>query len=539
MQEGFVGIELRLTKSIWWATSLHDTTFVSRLVRRDLETVEAFLFLREIYVGLKAIGAVLAGGLIATSSARINAQALENWTTLGANPQRTSWIENDPEISTKPLRAPEFRLLWKNALTGRLGYQASLSQPVPVQQLITISGFKSIAIVGSSSEDVYAIDYDLNRVFWTARLADGSPSRRGAPNCPNSPIPVAWPAASSGTTGIRSSVVYAVTKDGMAHALNPQTGTDSRPPVRFVPPNTRVTSLSVVEEFLYATTSNSCNGAGNAVWALDASVGTAQGKKWELDGAVISGFAVGGDGTLYVTTGSAGNRSRLANRIVALESKSLRVKGTFTSAEAPFVGSPMVVRHRGRDVVVAATGDRKLYIFDAVTLAATDSATPLAVATSGWPDYDFRSLASWRSREGTTWVLASLGRSSPPEAQSKVSRTDAASGAVAAFQLVDNETKGLTLRSAWLSRDISSPVAPVIVKDVVFALSGNRPATSQRDPADSVLYALDANTGKELWSSGGVIAGASQGMQPAAADGQVYVTTMDGTMYAFGFPREH
>ena len=79
----------------------------------------------------------------------------------------------------------------------------------------------------------------------------------------------------------------------------------------------------------------------------------------------------------------------------------------------------------------------------------------------------------------------------------------------------------------------------MILKDVVFALSVNRSATSQRDPANCVLYALDANTGKELWSSGGVIAGASQGVQPAAADGQVYVTTMDGTLYAFGFPREH
>jgi outer membrane protein assembly factor BamB len=490
-------------------------------------------------VASKATGTVLAGALIATSFAAMNAQTAENWTTLGANPQRTSWIENDPEISAMQLRAPEFRLLWKNALTGRLGYQGSLSQPVLVQQLTTIKGFKSIAIVGSSSEDVYAIDYDLNRVFWTARLAEGSPSRRGAPNCPISPIPVAWPAPAAGTTATRSSVAYAVTKDGMAHALNPQTGTESKPPVRFVPPNARVTSLIAVETFLYATTSNSCNGAANAIWALDASVGTAQGKKWELDGAVISGFAVGIDGTVYVTTGSAGKESRLANRIVALESKSLRAKGAFTSAEAPFVGPPMVVRHRGRDVVVAATEDRKLYVFDAVSLAATDSAPPLVVATSGWPDYDFRSLASWRSREGTTWVLASLSRSSLREAQSKVSRTDAGSGAIAAFQLVDNETKGLTVRSAWLSRDISSRVAPVILKDVVFALSVIGSATSQRDSADSVLYALDANTGKELWSSGGLIAGASPGVQPVAADGQVYVTTLGGTLYAFGFPREH
>ena len=55
----------------------------------------------------------------------------------------------------------------------------------------------------------------------------------------------------------------------------------------------------------------------------------------------------------------------------------------------------------------------------------------------------------------------------------------------------------------------------------------------------AVLYALDAATGKELWSSGTTIGSFVRGVGPSAGDGQVYVVTFDGTIYAFGIPLEH
>jgi len=55
----------------------------------------------------------------------------------------------------------------------------------------------------------------------------------------------------------------------------------------------------------------------------------------------------------------------------------------------------------------------------------------------------------------------------------------------------------------------------------------------------AVLYALDAATGKELWSSGATISSFVRGVGPSAGDGQVYVVTYDGTIYAFGIPIEH
>jgi outer membrane protein assembly factor BamB len=54
-----------------------------------------------------------------------------------------------------------------------------------------------------------------------------------------------------------------------------------------------------------------------------------------------------------------------------------------------------------------------------------------------------------------------------------------------------------------------------------------------------VLYALDGQTGKELWSSGATITSFTRGGALSGGVGQVYLTTYDGAIYAFGFPMEH
>ena len=54
-----------------------------------------------------------------------------------------------------------------------------------------------------------------------------------------------------------------------------------------------------------------------------------------------------------------------------------------------------------------------------------------------------------------------------------------------------------------------------------------------------MLYALDAQTGKELWNSGKTITSFVHSGGLAAGGGRVYVGAYDGTQYAFGFPIEH
>ena len=101
-------------------------------------------------------------------------------------------------------------------------------------------------------------------------------------------------------------------------------------------------------------------------------------------------------------------------------------------------------------------------------------------------------------------------------------------GAVVAMKVVDDGGK-LSLQPAWVSRDLTSPITPIIVNGVVFAVSRGRLAT----PA--VLYALNGADGKVLWNSGTTIPTHMTGRSFWSATGQVYVGSADNVLYAFGF----
>ena len=76
----------------------------------------------------------------------------------------------------------------------------------------------------------------------------------------------------------------------------------------------------------------------------------------------------------------------------------------------------------------------------------------------------------------------------------------------------------------------------IVLNGVVFAVSAGAMGPGK---GRSVLYAFDSATGKELWNSGNAMSSYVPGVPPSAGDGQVYVVTADGTLYAFGIPLEH
>jgi outer membrane protein assembly factor BamB len=104
------------------------------------------------------------------------------------------------------------------------------------------------------------------------------------------------------------------------------------------------------------------------------------------------------------------------------------------------------------------------------------------------------------------------------------------------------------LTPAWISRDMNRAEPPVVANAVVFAY-GNGEDTDQAYPdvglddvasrripgsTHAVLYALDAQTGKELWSSGEQIASWNHWSGLALANGRVYLGTYDSILYCFG-----
>lgn len=92
-----------------------------------------------------------------------------------------------------------------------------------------------------------------------------------------------------------------------------------------------------------------------------------------------------------------------------------------------------------------------------------------------------------------------------------------------------------------------SPVPPIIVNGVVFALSSGEyhPSDASMTAAQraehsvpAVLYALDAMTGKELWNSGTALPSYVHSGGISLSFSTIYMTTSDDTLWSFGFPQD-
>ena len=513
----------------------------------------------------RSLGSAIALSIVlvvaATGVAQAQGRGGPNWTTTGGDAQRTAWVKNDPRISSESMQKPGFQLLWKAKLENQPRHLESLTQPMLMSNIISYKGFKALAFVGGSSDNVYSIDYDLNKIFWKRHL-NTLPPAAGTIACPGAmttitratPLGAATPAPAAAPAGPRggNQNVYAVSSGGQLHTLNPQTGDDVTPPVKLLPPNAKAVGAVLIDPVLYVATRDGCGSTANGVYAVELGSTPPRVMQWTANGANIAGTAgptFGTDGGIYVATdGGASAGSIDANAIVALDPQTLKPKDWFSAGKSPFTASPVAFQYKGRHLIVAANADGRLYMLDAASLGGPDHQTPLAKSAPYSTAADFvpGALATAESADGSRWIFAASG---PPQADTAFPVTNGAvtNGAIAAYKIVD-QTGTLALQPAWVSRDMLSPAPPTIVNGVAFAISTgeHRSADAQlaapqrvQRSKPAVLYALDAATGKELWSSGTTISSFVRGTGPSAGDGQVYVVTYDGIVYAFGIPIEH
>jgi hypothetical protein len=170
-------------------------------------------------------------------------------------------------------------------------------------------------------------------------------------------------------------------------------------------------------------------------------------------------------------------------------------------------------------------------LLDAASLGGKDHATPLAasrILTSAPASFAPEALAMWQDAEGTRWLLVPVAGAIPAALTHGRAITN---GAIVALKVADHAGR-FSLQPAWVSRDLTSPITPIIVNGVVFAMSRGRVAT----PA--VLYAMNGMDGKDLWNSGTKITSHMTGRSFWSATGQVYVGAADSVLYAFGFAME-
>ncbi|HKE04069.1 MAG TPA: hypothetical protein VKE91_08415 [Blastocatellia bacterium] len=532
-----------------------------------------------------------------------------DWMTSNGDAQRSSWVRRDVKISKdsmrqKPGQKPGFQFLWKLKVKNEPKQLNSLTPPSTLERLIGYRGFRMLGFVGGSSDNIFAIDTDLGRMEWEKRLTSNVQAQAGSLACPGGmttgvtrPTIAALPPSSFGGGGggrsapARSAVgepgqgavtlafvrpnppasaapppsapprpvrpnpanppggqfgagpflVYALSSDGMFHSMHLSNGADFEPTVKFLPPNANANGLIIIDNVAYVVTEGDCGGAANGVWALD--LVSKQVTNWKANVSGIAGPAFGGDGTIYVATGSD---PATPNSLVALDPKSLSVKGWYTANSQEFSSTPVIFEYKGKTLIAATTKDGRVHLLDSANLGGADHQTALYTtpASSKAADFAPGALASWQDASGARWILAPAVGAQAADLGFKGAVTK---GAVVAWKLVE-QNGALTLQPAWASRDLVSPLPPTIINGVVFVTSGGefrsgdgKAPSAQRAQRSSraVLYALDGTTGEELWNSGTTITSFTRGGALSGGIGQIYLTTHDGVIYAFGFPMEH
>ena len=496
------------------------------------------------------------------------AQARANWNNSGGDAQHSGWERTDPRISKDTVR--DLQLLWKMKLEPQPKGPRPLQPPTLLGNLISYRGFKELAFVASSSDVIYAIDADLGKMFWqkhleyanldpqnnasswacpgglTAMPAMPPPAARGpapaargpaAPAATPAPPPARGPFAPFGVAS-----VYAISSDGRLHRLNVSTGDDVIQPVGVLPANARVQNLTIDRNLIYTATGQDCNGTPNAIWGIDLIADPPKAASFPLkaDSWSLGGPTIGMDGTVYVQT---------SDQLLALSGKDLALTASFATGTSKKdsdlnAASPVVFPYKDGELIVAVGRDSRLHLLSADALGKSLYDTPPVAGTQGgiWGG-----LSSWQDMDGTRWVLAPVWGALNPEL--KIPGANAASaGSIVAFK-VEDQNGAPALTPVWASRDMSSPEPPVIASGVVFALSSgefNRSVTRSgeiderpKSGTRAILYALDAATGKELYSSRNQITGPAALTGLTLANGRVYFGTMDGTVYGFGMYMEH
>ena len=482
------------------------------------------------------------------------------WLTWGGGPDRIGWAKDENIIN--PENAPSLHLKWKLHLDlpSKFEVLSTSTAPVIVDRISTADGPKSLLFVVDADDTVYAVDAANGKVVWKR----GFPSKlqpKTAPTylCPNTQN--ATPIIDKG-----KGILYVLNSDGKLRGLSLASGDDLMPPTDFVPPFARTWSLNLVDGDIYTPVGRGCGGTASHFAAMDISnpnrptalFYTSTGRPagaWGRGGMIL------GPKGLYTQTADGPYdpaAGKFGNTVLALGRKDLRLVDSFTPADSNYLNAkdldlgssgPIIFPFDKWQLIATSSKQATIFLLDANQLGGADHRTPLYQARFGndeerlWGRGVWGSMSSWQDPSGQRWLIVPMwGGAAKDSPKFKYSYGDAPEGSVMAFQVTAAEGKP-ALVPVWQSRDMHVPDPAVIANGVVFSVAtgentrqgGYFPADVRAKPVShAILYALDAMTGKELYSSGDQIDSFAHFGGLAVANGVVYFCTWDGNVYAFG-----
>jgi outer membrane protein assembly factor BamB len=511
--------------------------------------------------------------LLACAGATVSATDI---LTEGVDTGRTGWVKDEKVFTTANVGSS--KLLWKLKLQSTPRAMHNLFAPLIAERVQTADGVKEIGIVAGISDDLFGIDVATGKELWH-RHWDGGPDPAPEANntlCPSGQTAVPTMAQTSPGTY----TVYAVSWDGRLRQVSAATGEDIVPAEKFIPGGGKPYALNLHNGVLYTATAQGCGGLTNAFYAYDLTTKRstafipAGGGLWGRRGAAIDP-----EGRVYLGTGDGqfdpGNR-RLGNAIVGVkldDNKSLQLIDYFGAPNANWLWhrdldvntTPVAFDYKGRKFLVGTSKECRLWLLDRDALGGEDHRTTLfstPLICNDAQAFDARgiwgAISAWQDTAGTQWVIAPFWGPVSKQFKAPIEHARPEGGGVAAFKLVQRGAKW-ELVPAWLSRDMDLAEEAVIANGIVFAYAAGEDATqvvpdrawtepggpvyggglnsgpARRVPGSrtAALYALDGQTGKELWSSGNLESW-NHFSGITVANGRAYITTYDGVLYCFG-----
>jgi outer membrane protein assembly factor BamB len=525
--------------------------------------------------GVSDRGAAPLGAVVAAQSP----DRLVNWLTDGGDNQRTGWAKEE-KILTRD-NVGRLKLLWTLETGNQPRALHNLMPVLVIAQLPTAAGTRQVAIVNGISDNLYGIDVEKGTLLWQ-RHWDYEPPQTGrgggrGGGQPEDPRRIGFlrPGGSSDTPVIGPPdargrrPVYFVTGDGMLHTVDAATGEDLQPPFMFHAG--KGWSLTLDGNLLWMA--NTYAGISVAAVRLDdpshtvMTFNAGSGGAWGRRGVVLDST-----GAAWTTTGDgvydpASDPPRYGNSVVGVHivDGDLKLKDYFTPSNWEWLrkrdldpnNTPTIFSYKGRELMAASGKECAVYLLDPRSPGGADHQTPLYKTPLFCnEEVDFQdagswgALSTWEEADGTRWVLAPFWGPVHSQFKAPIMNTPVATeGGVAAFTLKD-ASGTLTLEPAWVSRDMRRGEPVIIVNGMVIGY-GSGEETRQAWPdiglqfdssiraargTHATIYALDAVTGRELWTSGDQMKGWNHFSGVTVVNGRIYLGTYEGTLYCFGVP---
>ncbi len=447
----------------------------------------------------------------------------------------------------------------------------SFREPLILSDVETPAGSKTLVLMAGASNEIYALDADTGSIVWqtTLKWSSSQPQEAGEGRgfiCTNALTanPVADPA------GTANRKLYVIASDGYLHMVDVSNGAETEQPVQvFENPYPKPYGLNLVNNAIFTVSGQGCGGNPNALYAVNLTDRKATYSQPGQGGIFgVAGTAIDSAGEIFFETGdgpydaSAGLLSTTFQGYT-FSNDSLTLKDYYTPSNHEWLTqrdldmntTPVIFPWHGQDVMVGSGKEGRYFLVSVADMGGANHETPLYrtplfsnTHVNFQTEGTWGSLASWQDKDGTRWIVAPTG--GPTAVNFPVNYGPTPHGGIIAMKLVTRDGAPY-IEPAWASRDMVTAEPPIIVNGVVFVLAGGE-FTGQANDAEgglysaeqriarsqpAELYALDAETGKELYSSDDQITSFLHQAGPSTAGNRIVFGTFDGTVYCFGLKK--